>query len=74
MAAAEALDTEPRLGRGVSRLTHLDDLDRIECYARFLEADHPTAAQDTDERTVRQLQGLLLTLLNPKKGELNAVR
>ena len=72
LAAAEALDTEPRLGRGVSRLTHLDDLDRIESYARFLEADHPTAAQDTDERTVRQLQGLLLTLLNPKKGELNA--
>jgi superfamily II DNA or RNA helicase len=70
--AAAALDSEPRLGRGVSRLIHLDDLDRIEAYARFLAAEHPTTEHQTDERTVRQSQGLLLTLLNPKKGELDA--
>lgn len=60
---------EDRIGRGLSRLLHLDDLHRLEAYAKLLGTPHPPAAADLDQRTARQLQGLLLTVLNAKKGE-----
>jgi superfamily II DNA or RNA helicase len=67
------LDTETRLGRGVGRLLHLDDLDRIETYTRLLEPDHPVQERDLDQRRARQVQGLLLTVLGPKKGDVDSL-
>lgn len=61
-------DGEARLAKGLARLLHLDDLDRIETYAELLGADRPPRARDLDERRTRQLQGLLLSLLSPRRG------
>jgi hypothetical protein len=61
-----ATDDESRLGRGLGRLLHLDDLDRIDAYTNLLSSR--PAEQDLDARETRQLQGLLLTLLSPRKG------
>jgi Domain of unknown function (DUF3427) len=65
-----APEGEDRLGRGLGRLLHLDDLDRIEAYTELLGPDERISERDLDERRARQLHGLLLTLLTPKKGEL----
>jgi superfamily II DNA or RNA helicase/HKD family nuclease len=64
-----APEGEERLRRGLGRLLHIDDLDRIETYAQLLDHDRSVREHDLDERHVRQLQGLLLTLLGPKKAE-----
>lgn len=64
-----APDTESRVGRGLGRLLHIDDLDRLEAYTALLRAETPIAEHDLDERRVRQLHGLLLTLLGPRKGD-----
>ena len=61
-----ATDDESRLGRGLGRLLHLDDLDRIDAYTNLLSSR--PAEQDLDARETRQLHGLLLTLLSPRKG------
>ncbi|MDQ3484069.1 MAG: DEAD/DEAH box helicase family protein, partial [Actinomycetota bacterium] len=61
-----ATDDESRLGRGLGRLLHLDDLDRIDAYTNLLSSR--PAEQDLDARETRQLQGLLLILLSPRKG------
>lgn len=60
---------EDRLGRGLGRLLHLDDLERIDSFAAILGADRPPVERDLDERTARRLHGLLLTALGPRKGE-----
>lgn len=62
-------DSEDRIGRGIGRLLHVDDLDRIEGYTELLRQDEPAPERDLDVRRARQLHGLLLTLLNPKKGD-----
>jgi hypothetical protein len=64
-----APEGEDRLRRGLGRLLHIDDLDRIETYAQLLDHDRPVPERDLDERRVRQLQGLLLTLAGPRKGD-----
>jgi superfamily II DNA or RNA helicase len=66
---ADAPEGEARLGRGLGRVLHVDDLDRIEAYGDLLSGHQPTPARDLDDRRARQLHGLLLTLLGPKKGE-----
>ncbi len=60
---------EERLGRGLGRLLHLDDLDRIEHYAALVAPEEPLPETGLDERAARQLQGLLLTLPSPRKGQ-----
>lgn len=60
---------EDRLGRGLGRLLHIDDLERVETYQSLLSKQHPVIDRDLDERQTRQLNGLLLTLLSPKKGD-----
>jgi len=62
-------DAERVLERGLSRVLHLDDTDRIDTYSQLLAADLPPREHDLDERQRRQLQGLVLTLLAPKKGQ-----
>ena len=52
----------------MARLLHLDDQERIDTYTLLLSEGRPPAAADLDERTRRQFEGLLLTVLNPRKG------
>jgi superfamily II DNA or RNA helicase len=68
-----AHDDENRLGRGLGRVLHVDDLDRIEAYTSLLGTGEPIEERDLDERRARQLHGLLLTLLGPKKGEFTSL-
>ncbi len=63
-----AADGEDKAGRGVARLLHLDDQERIDTYAQLLTSERPPPAADLDERTRRQFEGLLLTVLNPRKA------
>ncbi|HET8931767.1 MAG TPA: DEAD/DEAH box helicase family protein, partial [Acidimicrobiales bacterium] len=62
-------DDEKKIGRGLGRLLHLDDVERIAAYRELVDRDTPVRATELDERGARQLQGLLLTLLAPRKGE-----
>jgi hypothetical protein len=59
---------EAKLGRGVARLLHLDDEERITTYQQPVGSERPPESGTLDERNRRQLQGLLLTLLRPRKG------
>lgn len=68
MLPASAPDDEARIGRGLGRLLHLDDVDRIDAYRALLGSEDPVATRDLDERQVRQFHGLLLTLLDVRKG------
>jgi superfamily II DNA or RNA helicase len=61
-------DGEAKAGRGVARLLHIDDQERIDAYTRLLGDSRPPRTVDLDERTRRQLEGLLLTVLNPRKN------
>jgi superfamily II DNA or RNA helicase/HKD family nuclease len=63
-----AVDGEERVGRGVGRLLHIDDQDRLDVYRRLLSNSQPPAAAELDWDTRRQLEGLLLTVLSPRKG------
>ncbi|MCY4515932.1 MAG: DUF3427 domain-containing protein [Acidimicrobiaceae bacterium] len=68
LPAPERGPAEDAVGRGVARLLHLDDQERISTYTLLLSEGRPPAAADLDERTRRQFEGLLLTVLNPRKG------
>ena len=68
-----AHDGEDRLGRGLGRMLHVDDLDRIEAYTSLVDTQEPVTERDLDERRARQLHGLLLTLLGPKKGDFSSL-
>ncbi len=59
---------EAKAGRGVARLLHIDDQERIDAYTRLLGDSRPPRTADLDGRTRRQLEGLLLTVLNPRKN------
>ena len=63
-----AVEGEDKAGRGVARLLHLDDQERIDSYTQLLESSLPPRSANLDERTRRQFQGLLLTVLNPRKA------
>ncbi len=65
---APAAEGEGKVGRGIARLLHLDDQGRIDTYQRLLTADRPPSADQMDERARRQFEGLLLTVLTPRKG------
>ena len=65
--APAAATGEDKIAPGVARLLHVDDEDRIDAYRRLLDRPVPPTAASLDERTRRQLEGLLLTLL-PRFG------
>jgi hypothetical protein len=71
-AGVEGPDEE-RISRAVGRLLHLDDQDRIETYQLLLAEPGPPRLDMLDERTCRQFQGLLLTLLDTKKGRFGSL-
>lgn len=60
---------EVALGRGIARLLHVDDLDRIGRYQQLLAADRPPTSASLDGITRRSCEVLLLTLLAPDKGD-----
>lgn len=64
---------EERVGRGLGRLLHLDDDQRIDAYAELLGGPTPPVEARLDERLRRQLQGLLLTVFAPKAGEFRSL-
>jgi superfamily II DNA or RNA helicase len=58
---------EAKAGRGLARLLHIDDQDRLDAYSSLLDSPIPPNSAWLDESGRRQLEGLLLTLLNPRK-------
>jgi len=65
---SEGADGEAAAGRGLGRLLHVDDQDRLDTYRLLLDSEVPPRAAGLGERTRRQLEGLLLTVFNVKKG------
>jgi len=65
---APAGDDEERIGRGIGRLLHVDDQDRLDAYRRLLSHREPPVPAHLEPNTRRQLEGLLLTILSPRKG------
>lgn len=63
-----APEGEAGIGRGVGRLLHLDDTERIETYQWLLDRSSPVSATELDERRRRQFEGLVLTALAPRRG------
>ncbi len=61
-------DGEAKAGRGIARLLHLDDNERIDAYRRLLRPSSPPNAAVLDERSRRQIEGLLLTVLSPRRA------
>jgi hypothetical protein len=49
-------------------LLHIDDQERIDTYRELLDRSKPPRVDDLDDRVRRQFEGLLLTVLNPRKG------
>ncbi len=64
----DAVESESRVGRGIARLLHVDDQERIDTYANLLSSSTAPKSAHLDQRQQRQLEGLLLTLLTPKKA------
>lgn len=63
------IDGEALIGRGIARLLHLDDQERLSAYRQLLNSTEPPKAATLNERSRRQLEGLLLTVLSPKKND-----
>ena len=68
LAMPPPLDGETELGRGIGRLLHVDDLDRLDRYRRLLSVVSAPDAASLAEPDRRALQGLLLTIFSPRKG------
>ena len=68
IAATPAADGERKIGRGIARLLHIDDQERVDTYGELLAASQPPRGDQIDDRTRRQFEGLLLTTLTPRKG------
>ena len=64
---------EKKAGNGIGRLLHIDDQERIDAYTKFLSNTSPPAISRLAKRTRRQLEGLLLTILNPRKGAYSTI-
>ncbi len=60
---------EKQIGNGVGRLLHLDNEERIAAYEQLLSSQRAPASDQLDKRQLRQLEGLLLTVLGPRKGD-----
>ena len=72
-SSTTALIGELEFASGLSRITHLDDQSRIDSYLEFLKRETPLDPAQLDSGKRRQLEGLLLTLLSPKKGRFTSL-
>ena len=63
-----AIEGEKKVGRGIARLLHLDDMNRISSYLELLSSPVAPSIDTMDDRALRQLQGMLLTILGPSKN------
>ena len=63
-----ASEGEALVGRGVARLLHLDDQERIDVYTSLLSSGQAPLEAELGERARHQFQGLLLTVLGSHKG------
>ena len=61
-------DREAAVGRGVARLLHIDDDTRLTTYRRLLDRPAASVASALTDSNRRSLEGLLLTVLSPRKG------
>lgn len=60
---------EKKLGRGIGRLMHIDDADRLQFQRDLVQSGRPPKVDRLDEVDQRQLQMALLTILNPRKTD-----
>ena len=71
---AEPPEGEAKLGRGLGRLHHIDDEERLG-FLRSLTSDGaPPRTESYDLRMSRQLHMALLTVFSPKKGDLRSLQ
>ncbi len=63
-----ARDGEVKISRGIGRILHVDDQERLTSYRILLQQDQPPSFANLGVRQARQIQGLLLSLLGPRKG------
>jgi hypothetical protein len=68
------VDGEARIGRGLGRLLHVDDLERLDFLKSLANAKHPPKIKGFDERKQRQFQMALLTIFNPNNGEFGTLQ
>jgi Domain of unknown function (DUF3427) len=68
LASPSPLDGEREIARGIGRLLHVDDPDRLDRYRQLLSLDEVPAGASLDDLDRRALQGLLFTVLSPRKG------
>ena len=66
-----AVEGEAKTARGIARLLHIDDQRRIDAYTALLHNPQAPYVATLDAHEQRQLQGLLLTVLNPGKKSYN---
>ncbi|MDH5519830.1 MAG: DUF3427 domain-containing protein, partial [Acidimicrobiia bacterium] len=79
--AAGLADDDPHLetraaktvARGIGRLIHVDDQDRLDDYRQLLAASDPPPIDRLSEQQRRRLEGLLLTTLNPGKDTFDSL-
>jgi superfamily II DNA or RNA helicase len=73
-ASEERPANEAKLGRGIGRLLHVDDEERLGFLRGLMAADSPPRTDELDIRTSRQLHMVLLTIFSPKKGAFNTLQ
>ena len=64
-----APDMEAVYGRGIGRMLHIDDVERIEFYKFVLNGNDQIDLKQMSKAKRIQLTMLLMTLLNPKKNQ-----
>jgi superfamily II DNA or RNA helicase len=70
---SESAEGEDKVGRGLARLLHVDDQDRIDAYGLLMSSNAVPEVDRLSPDRRRQLEGLLLTMLSPRKGHFNSL-
>ena len=69
----ELLDGEAKLGRGLGRLIHMDDLPRLTKLESILRNENPPSSNGLSKSDIAQLNMLLLTLLSPARAQFKSL-
>ncbi len=70
---AGPINEEKNIGERFPYLLHIDDESRLDTYEAFIRQGALPAVEDVDGATRRQLEGLALTLLQPKRGDFTSL-